>query len=75
MSRSFGVIFTIDNDLRQNGFAIEARVDNVWSHFGQFGHVLDVYLSKVKVMPLVEVLVMVAETQLLALVPAQIQMM
>ena len=28
---------------------IEATVDNVWSHFSQFGHVLDVYLSKVKV--------------------------
>ncbi|KAF3960820.1 hypothetical protein CMV_014499 [Castanea mollissima] len=104
---------TIYDDLRRNGFAIEARVDNVWSHFSQFGHVLDVYLSKchegygievhdgfvvgagigvswsvfypspdvnieadsfiarlhdgwrlenVKVMPLVEVLVMVAET-------------
>ncbi|KAM3731586.1 hypothetical protein ACB098_12G175000 [Castanea mollissima] len=24
----------------------EATVDNVWSHFSQFGHVLDVYLSK-----------------------------
>ena len=39
----------IDDDLRRNGFPIEARVDNVWSHFSQFGHVLDVYLSKVKV--------------------------
>ncbi|KAF3949986.1 hypothetical protein CMV_024206 [Castanea mollissima] len=37
---------TIYDDLRRNGFAIEARVDNVWSHFSQFGHVLDVYLSK-----------------------------
>ena len=27
----------------------QATVDNVWSHFSQFGHVLDVYLSKVKV--------------------------
>ena len=40
---------TIYDDLQRNGFAIEARVDNVWSHFSQFGHVLDVYLSKVKV--------------------------
>ncbi|KAK4573846.1 hypothetical protein RGQ29_031696 [Quercus rubra] len=36
----------IYDDLQRNGFAIEARVDNVWSHFSQFGHVLDVYLSK-----------------------------
>ena len=37
------------DDLRRNGFAIEARVDIVRSHFSQFGLVLDVYLSKVKV--------------------------
>uniref|UniRef100_A0A7N2MLW2 DYW domain-containing protein n=1 Tax=Quercus lobata TaxID=97700 RepID=A0A7N2MLW2_QUELO len=37
---------TIYDDLWRNGFAIEARVDNVWSYFSQFGHVLDVYLSK-----------------------------
>ena len=43
-----GMALLVD-DLRQNGFAIEARVDNVWSHFSQFGHVLDVCLSKVKV--------------------------
>ena len=40
---------TMYDNLRRNGFPIEARVDNVWSHFSQFGHVLDVHLSKVKV--------------------------
>ena len=44
-----GGMASLVDDLRRNGFAIEARVDNVWSHFSQFGHVLDVYLSKVKV--------------------------
>ena len=44
-----GEMASLVDDLRRNGFAIEARVDNVWSHFSQFGHVLDVYLSKVKV--------------------------
>ncbi|XP_075648264.1 uncharacterized protein LOC142619074 [Castanea sativa] len=27
---------TLYDDLQRNGFAIEARVDNVWSHFSQF---------------------------------------
>ncbi|KAK7841393.1 pentatricopeptide repeat-containing protein [Quercus suber] len=58
-----GSVFCLSPDVNIKANSFIARLHDGWR------------IEKVKVMPLVEVLVMVAETQLLALVPAQIQMM